>query len=372
MPAESRSICLPGYCFPPIFRLYLSAWRTFSSPERSIASCDRASASSSATATSCFSRAGDVSLDGGQDVAPGDAFVLGQHGAQLVGDHLPGQIDLFDDGLGLAVLVDKHPAGRGFAVLGLGNRQQGHVGPLLHVSIDQRRQRVLFQILVARGHQHVALIADRLQGLGRDLGGVSGAQLRLLVDVEDPGMLLADRVEHLVGPRADHHQKATETLALENGDLAIDGRHGIDLEADFAQVAPSHAGAFAGGQHDDHRLFGNPSAGVHARSPGKMARRRQPLQVYHRRERYSTSCRHTPCAVRWRAANCSHYLRCGSRIARTHGRRHTECACCCSSRPNARRPWPPTAARPSPREGCAGRGRPCASRRRPPRPPLRR
>ena len=110
--------------------------------------------------------------------------------AELVGDHLPGQVDLLDDVQRLAALVDEDPAGGGFGGLGLGDGQQGHVGPLPHVSAHQGFQGGLLEELVAHRHQDVALVADRLEGLGRDLGGVAGAQLRLLVDVQDPGMFL--------------------------------------------------------------------------------------------------------------------------------------------------------------------------------------
>ncbi len=80
-------------------------------------------------------------------------------------------------------------------------------------------------------------------------------------------MFLADGLQHLVGPRADDHQKAAEPLPLEDGDLAIDGRDRIDLEADLDQVAAAHPGAFAGGQEDDHRLLGDSAILGHARSP---------------------------------------------------------------------------------------------------------
>ena len=219
-------------------------------------------------------RPGDVALDGGQHVVAGDPFAFGQQGTQVVGDHLPGQVDLFDDVEGLAVLVDEHPAGRGFGLRGFGNAEQGHVGPLLDVAIDEGLDGAGFEILVAHGHQDVVSIADSLKGFGGDLGGVSCAELRFLVDVEDAGMFLAHRFDHLIGPRADHDQKAAEAQPLEQGDLAVDGGDGIDLEADFDQVAAAHAGAFARSQEDDHGLFGDAAVGLHGRTPWALPRGR--------------------------------------------------------------------------------------------------
>ncbi len=103
-------------------------------------------------------------------------------------------------------------------------------------------------MLVAHRHQHVAFVADRLQGLGGDLGRVAGPQLRLLMHVEHAGVLLADRLEHLLGLGPDHQQETAKPLPLEDGDLPVDGRLAVDLEADLDQVASAHAGSLAGGQ----------------------------------------------------------------------------------------------------------------------------
>ena len=210
----------------------------------------------------------DVPVDEPSHLLAGDLGLSRQGRAQLVGDPLPGPVDRFDDVQGLARLVDEDQAGRGCGCRGHRQGEQGQVGLLAHEAVGQELDRFRLEVLIAHGHEHVAREAETLEGFGGDLGGVSRAELRLLVDVERLGVVAVDHLDHVVGLRAHHQHEAAEAEALQAADDPVHRRGAVDLEADLTQVAGSHARALARRQDHDEGLLGQGGVGSHPRSPG--------------------------------------------------------------------------------------------------------
>ncbi len=153
-------------------------------------------------------------VDNPADLGAHDRLLAIQHLPEVVGDHLPGQVDAFDDVHGVAVFVDQDAAGGTLGGLAPGHRRQRHVGPLPNVAAHQGLQGGVFEELVAHRDQHVALVADRLKSFRRHSCRVAGSQLRLLVHVQDAGMFTADGFQNLLGTRTDHQQEPLETRRL--------------------------------------------------------------------------------------------------------------------------------------------------------------